>query len=176
MTPPRVRHYFAYGSNLHPLRLGRRTPSCQLMGAAQLSGYQLRFHKRSDADGSAKCNAMVTGDDRHAVMGAVYQMGLEDLAVLDRIEGLGPGGYERVVTSVTLAGDLIEVFFYAAIPSHVDARLRPFTWYRDLVWHGAAWHGFPREYVERIRRVTAVADPDPERSAQHQALIEEMQA
>lgn len=174
MIQTRPCHYFAYGSNLHPLRLGRRTPSCRLLGVAALTGYQLRFHKRSDADGSAKCNAMSTGDHQHTVIGAIYQLGTEDLAVLDRIEGLGPGGYERRTAEVILGDQSTPVFFYAALETHTDARLIPFTWYRDLVWYGAAWHGFPASYVERIRRVRARADPDPARSAEHRALFQAM--
>lgn len=34
--------YFAYGSNLHPLRLQRRTPSARLAGLAVLEGHVLR--------------------------------------------------------------------------------------------------------------------------------------
>lgn len=176
MAQTRPHHYFAYGSNLHPLRLGRRTPSCRLMGVAQLLGYQLRFHKRSDLDGSAKCNVVQTEAPLHAVIGVVYQMDPEDMAVLDRIEGLGPGGYERRAASVVLERRSMEVFFYAATETHIDARLTPFTWYRDLVWRGALWHRFPANYVERIRRVTAMADPDPARSAEHQALLQAMHA
>lgn len=176
MTRPRPRHYFAYGSNLHPLRLGRRTPSCRLLGVAKLAGHQLRFHKRSDIDGSGKCDVVRTGERRHTVMGAVYQIAAEELAVLDRIEGLGPGGYERITASVSLAGRSMPVFFYAATHTHIDSRLNPFAWYRDLVWYGAAWHGFPPGYVERIRRVSALADPDPARDAEHQALFQAMQA
>lgn len=168
--------YFAYGSNLHPLRLGRRTPSRRLLGVAQLTGYALRFHKRSDADGSAKCNVLSTGDERDVVMGVVYRMDAEDLAVLDRIEGLGPGGYERVSAQVALKGRLTNAFFYAAAESHIDDRLAPYTWYRDLVWHGAAWHGFPEQYVEQIRRIPATDDPDPVRSAQNQELIQAIRA
>ena len=52
--------YFAYGSNLHPTRLGDRAPSVELVGTAVLEGHALRFHKRG-ADGSGKCNALATG-------------------------------------------------------------------------------------------------------------------
>ena len=176
MTQARTYYYFAYGSNLHPLRLGRRTPSCRLLGVAKLTGYQLQFHKRSDADGSAKCNVLPAVEHRHMVMGAVYQLDTKDQAVLDRIEGLGPEGYERRTASVTVAGQRTSVFFYAALETHIDARLTPFTWYRDLVWCGALWHGFPAAYVERIRQIKALLDPDPARAAEHQALCQAMRA
>lgn len=176
MAQSRPRHYFAYGSNLHPLRLGRRTSSCRLLGVTELTGYRLHFHKRSDADGSGKCNILPTDEHRHTVMGAVYQLDAQDRAVLDRIEGLGPGGYERRTAEVVLAGQRAPVYFYAALETHIDARLAPFTWYRDLVWYGAVWHGFPASYVERIRRVAARADPDPTRCAEHQALFQAIQA
>lgn len=172
----RTYYYFAYGSNLHPLRLGRRTPSCRLLGVASLTGYRLRFHKRSDADGSAKCNVLPSEEHRDAVMGAVYELDMKDQAVLDRIEGLGPGGYERRTARVKLGGQHLSVFFYAALETHIDARLIPFTWYRDLVWCGALWHGFPAAYVEGIRRIKAFIDPDSARAAEHRALCEAMRA
>jgi hypothetical protein len=44
-------HYFAYGSNLHPLRLQERVPSAALLGWTHLHGWELRFDKRGRTDG-----------------------------------------------------------------------------------------------------------------------------
>ena len=49
-------YYLAYGSNLHPVRLTERVPSARFLGLTSLFGYQLRFHKRHEPDGSGKCN------------------------------------------------------------------------------------------------------------------------
>ncbi|WP_440997908.1 gamma-glutamylcyclotransferase family protein [Arhodomonas sp. SL1] len=169
-----TRRYFAYGSNLHPLRLGLRTPGCRLLGTAALPDYQLRFHKRSDGDGSAKADARHTGAGDDRVLGAVYEMRDDEIPVLDRIEGLGPGGYRVTTETVSLNGEALTVFLYVAVDSHIVPDWRPFAWYRDLVWHGARWQGFPADYVETIAAVQARPDPEPQRSADNRRLLEVM--
>ncbi len=39
-------HYFAYGSNLHPVRLIERVPSASLVGVIGISKHRLAFHKK----------------------------------------------------------------------------------------------------------------------------------
>ena len=173
MSSDRPHLYLAYGSNLHPLRLARRTPSCRLLGRASLPGFALRFHKRSDVDGSAKADACYTGRPRDQVHGVVYQLAAEEFPVLDRIEGLG-SGYRLCTVEVSWGGASLEAFLYRAEDGHVSPELRPFQWYRDLVWRGASYHGMPAEYVESIRRVPAVADPEAGRARRHADLLEAM--
>ena len=93
--------YFAYGSNLHPLRLAARTPSCRVVGPASLAGHALRFHKRSLASGDAsgKCDAYATGSCADVVHGAIYRIDRRELPVLDAAEGNGRG-YRRVTLSL----------------------------------------------------------------------------
>lgn len=167
-TRPRV--YFAYGSNMHPLRLGLRTPSARLLGRASLSGFQLRFHTRSDGDGSAKGDAWYTGNKEDTLYGAAYQIDPDELDALDRIEGVGMG-HRLLVADVDLAGERQEVFLYVAEHSHIDDRLQPYAWYRDIIWLGAAWHGIPDDYVAAIQAVPAQEDPDAERRELNEALL-----
>ena len=69
-----VLYYFAYGSNLHPVRLLERVPSAQLVGGMlSWSQHRLAFHKKSQ-DGSSKCNLVHTGEESDEVYGAIYQM------------------------------------------------------------------------------------------------------
>ena len=60
MTTPRVR-YFAYSSNMLTDRLRERVPSATAIGIGQLAGHSLRWDKRSERDGSGKCDAEATG-------------------------------------------------------------------------------------------------------------------
>ena len=173
MSSERPPLYLAYGSNLHPLRLTRRTPSCRLLGRASLQGFALRFHKRSDVDGSAKADACRTGRSGDHVHGVVYQLAAEEFPVLDRIEGIG-AGYRLTVLEVDCAGERREVFLYTAVESHVSPELRPFAWYRELVWRGARFHAMPEDYVHRIRRGPVMADPDPDRDLHHRCLLRDM--
>lgn len=161
-------HYLAYGSNLHPQRLRERVPSATLVGTVELRGRTIRFSKRS-VDGSGKCT-VVAGDPSDTVHGAVFQMDASDRPALDRAEGLGVG-YTEQREMLELAGRKIEVFLYVATPDHVDERLRPYRWYKDLVLAGARFHRFPPEYVAGLEAVSAMDDPDPQRRAANQRLL-----
>lgn len=158
--------YFAYGSNLLPRRLQARVPSARPRRTVQISGWSLRFHKRGQ-DGSAKCNLLRTGVSADIAHGAVYEIAADERAHLDRAEGLGHG-YELAWLELEELG---RVFLYCAAETHIDERLRPFTWYKDYVTAGARHHGFPAGYIASIRSIGAVHDPDPERHRQNLALL-----
>jgi hypothetical protein len=157
--------YVAYGSNLHPLRLAERTPSCRAVGVATLVGYELRFHKRSlmSDDGSGKCDAYATGRPEDAVHGAVYRIDARELAALDAAEGRGYG-YERVTAQVGGAGGNLAVQLYVAQPDWIDPGLAPYDWYLELVVRGARHHGLPAAYRRRLAGTRAIRDPDARRS------------
>ena len=158
--------YLAYGSNLLPQRLQRRVPSARTLTAVRLPGVSLRFHKRGQ-DGSAKCNLLESRRETDCAYGAIYDIAAQERGKLDRAEGLGKG-YELTWLDLEAIG---RVFLYAAAQTHIDDHLRPFRWYRAFVEAGAAYHGFPEEYVTGIRAVEAVDDPLPERHRQNLALL-----
>lgn len=164
MTRP-VR-YFAYGSNLHPVRLRERVPSARLVGTAVLPGWRLQFHKRG-RDRSAKCDVIPAAPKGDAVHGAIFALEPEERVRLDRAEGLGRGYEERWLE----LPDVGPVFFYVAAATHVDDRLLPFTWYRALVVAGARFHGFPRSYIRAIAAVPSVPDPRADRRERHLRLL-----
>ena len=83
-------HYFAYGSNLHPVRLRERVPSADLLGVVERPAHRLAFHKRSH-DGSAKCNLFHTASESDRVYGAIYRLDPGQKKDLDRHEGSGKG-------------------------------------------------------------------------------------
>jgi hypothetical protein len=161
--------YFAYGSNLHPIRLLERVPSACLVEPARLPGHDLRFHKRG-GDGSAKCDAAWTGRESDAVLGAVYRLAAHERMLLDGFEGEGRG-YDRREIVVEGAGGRRAVFTYLAARDAIDATLRPFDWYRGLVLAGTRRLAFPAAYVARVASVEAVADPDPARASEHARLL-----
>ena len=151
--------YAAYGSNLHPVRLSRRLATAKLCGTALVPGWSLRWNKRS-RDGSGKCSIESGGDGVHV---AIYTMSKEDRTRLDCIEGLGEG-YDGVTLQVPGFGPC---FSYTAAATHIDDSLQPYDWYRQLVLSGAAFHGFPRHYLERIQATQSTSDPD---TARHQEM------
>ena len=160
--------YAAYGSNLHPLRLGERLPSARLVGTGFLPDWSLRFHKLSK-DRSGKCS-IVPGDE--GVHFAIFDISDDDKLELDRIEGVG-SGYAATSLLIPPFGDCAT---YVAEASHVDEGLPPYDWYREFVLAGAAFHDFPADYVAHIAAVRAIKDPVIERSAAMWALAERIRA
>jgi hypothetical protein len=147
--------YAAYGSNLHPRRLERRTPSATLLGTAMIDGWSLHFDKRGQ-DGSGKCTIRRDGGSLYC---AIYDICPSDKTRLDAIEGVG-NGYVRSILPVPGYGLCAT---YVAETGYLDAALTPFCWYRDLVLVGAMAHGFDAAYLARIASVTTQTDPDPAR-------------
>jgi hypothetical protein len=166
-------HYLAYGSNLHPARLGARVPSAQLVGVAELPGRTLVFHKRS-IDGSAKCT-VAPGRASQRVHGAVFRLEAAEKALLDRAEGLGLG-YDEEWERLSVGSRSTRVFYYVASPEYLDPDLRPYHWYRNLVLAGARHHRFPAEYIAAIEAIESADDPDSDRCVQNEALLRECKA
>ena len=161
--------YFAYGSNLHPVRLQQRVPESKFLCVATLAGYRLCFHKRSD-DGSAKADAWFTGSANDVIYGAVYQMPESQRLVLDRYEGVG-SGYEVKQLQVVADDELHDAFVYVAQASHIDADLKPYHWYRDLVLRGAGHHCLPEYYLSTISAVESIDDALIERDQLNQEIL-----
>jgi len=161
--------YFAYGSNMHPLRLHKRVASSEIIECVSLPAYQLHFHKVS-RDGSAKCNLLYSGDPTDVVHGVVYRMRADERALLDQAEGLGRG-YELSHFSIDGAEHSHRVFCYLADPRYIDDQLKPYDWYKQLVLSAARYHGFPQDYVQRLAQVAAQPDQDQQRAGFHYALV-----
>jgi hypothetical protein len=125
------------------------------MATSFLPNWSLHFHKRSN-DGSGKCNILAGSGGIHV---AVFDISAEDKLALDRIEGLGRG-YSETLLSIPDIGDCVT---YVAQDSHIDGSLVPYDWYKELVMMGARVHGFPDDYLSRISSMQAIDDPDPDR-------------
>lgn len=154
-------HYFAYGSNLHPMRLSRRVPSSKLVSTAALQNYSLAFHKIGK-DGSAKCDVVFSSAPGDQVFGALYSIDPAEIPTLDEFEGCGYG-YQKASLTVVAGTTSVGAWAYLAQEDHTDPQLVPFDWYKELVLLGAAFHQFPQRYVDAIELVPTNQDPDPER-------------
>lgn len=165
-------HYFAYGSNLHPVRLTERVPSASLVGAIELARHRLRFHKKG-RDGSGKCNLSRTESTVNSVHGALYELNPAHKSLLDRYEGRG-AGYADERIDLQHRGREYTCFTYLAQRSHVADNLRPFHWYKQLVVLGAKYLEFPEAYVSSIESVASMQDPDHARRKESETLIEKI--
>jgi len=161
--------YLAYGSNLHPLRLGARVPSARAVGVVEMRGYTLAFHKRS-IDGSAKCLVYGGQAPNHKTYGVVYELDAGEKADLDRYEGAGNGYYEHNL-ELQLNGETCAPYLYLAQATHVDAGIVPYDWYKALVVAGARFHRFPAGYIAAIEAMPSQPDPDPGRARVNADLL-----
>ncbi len=164
-------YYLAYGSNLHPVRLGQRIASAVPMAPIELRGERIAFNKLG-RDGSAKCSLVAVPGSCVSVWAALYQMEAADTTVLDEHEGLGRG-YDKSWISILHGRSEVTAFTYRAAESHVTDAGEPFKWYRNLVLLGGRYFNFPPSYLQAIAEVPAVEDPDQVRSALNQRLIRE---
>ena len=147
--------YAAYGSNLHPIRLGQRIHSARCIGNGFVPAWSIKCHKRSK-DGSAKFNIVAGGN---GVYVAIFEISADDKIALDKIEGVGVG-YRTTTLSIPEFG---ECATYVAEDSYIDESLRPYDWYMKLVALGAQAHRFPRCYRQMIDEIRASRDPDERR-------------
>jgi gamma-glutamylcyclotransferase (GGCT)/AIG2-like uncharacterized protein YtfP len=161
-----ILHYFAYGSNLHPLRLKQRIASAQLVGTATIPGYELCFAKRGQDDSGKGHIKPVT--HLSVVHGVVYQMAAEHKTDLDHFEG---PGYTTTSFEVEIYRETYACYAYVGVSSHLDENLQPFHWYKSLIILGAEFHDFPASYIRNIQQTPSIPDLDWHRNRKNERLI-----
>ena len=149
-------------------RLRQRVPSARPIGIAPLSGWDLRFHKRSQ-DGSGKCNLVRSKESGATVHGVVFEIDPSEKQQLDEVEGLG---YRCEDLKVRIGAEVLTVYTYLAEARFLDDSLLPYGWYRDLVVAGAREHGLPEDYVEKLLAVQVRTDPNTKRDAENRRLLD----
>ena len=166
---PTAYRYFAYGSNMLTRRLiaADRAPSARPIGIGYVEGRRLTFNKASE-DGSGKCDAEATGKPSDRVYGVMFEIAVTDKAALDKAESLGVGYREEYVEVVTGTG-AVTLHTYIAIKKGTG--LRPYHWYKAIVVAGAVEHGLSNDYVEWLKAVESIEDPNAERRAKHEVLL-----
>ena len=138
---------FSYGSNMLRSRLSDRVCLFKRLGAAYLTGYTLRFNKKSTGRksyGSGKCNVSHTGNPDDRVWGALDCLTEEQFKELDRREDCD---YRRVPVRVTFDERKVEACLYVAKPEAVKPNLRPLGWYKRYVLEGAQELKLPSDYI-----------------------------
>jgi gamma-glutamylcyclotransferase len=161
--------YFAYGSNMlaERLRAKTRCSSATPVGVGAAENFSVRFTKRS-RDGSGK--AALVSQQGAVTYGVLYSVEASECVSLDAAEG---HGYEPV-TNFTVAefatGKILEARTYAGLPEYLDDALSPYDWYHALVIAGATHNGLPPEYIDALREIGLMADPDKARATRLEAL------
>jgi gamma-glutamylcyclotransferase len=161
--------YFAYGSNMLEqwLLSPDRVPAAKFAMQGFVKGRRLHFHKKSQ-DESGKCDIPESGNGTDIVYGVLYEMPDSDIGLLDAAEGAGHG-YTRSELMVSVEGQTPALAtVYLADASHIESRLLPYEWYRDLVSAGAEQHNLPNDYICAISSIPA--RPDPQRNTRATAV------
>jgi gamma-glutamylcyclotransferase len=135
--------YFAYGSNMDAERLGKRVDQVKVTGVGSVTGYDLRFNKRS-VDGSGKANLVERADA--VVEGVLFEV---SAAQLERLDGFEKG-YHRMPVSVVVNGATQSAITYVADPDQIDDSLTPTTEYLRLIRRGAEAFGLSDAYRQRL--------------------------
>jgi gamma-glutamylcyclotransferase len=145
--------YFAYGSNMNPVRLvdDRLKPKGVTLGqrvGGRLDGWRLAFDKvaRSPRGAGAGNIVMAPGQVVHGTLNEMPSAGLD---VLDVWEGVAGGHYERRTVPVVRAdtSEMVDAVTYVAL--RVGEGLRPT---RDYLGHLLAGRDLlPADYWEQLR-------------------------
>ena len=114
-------YYFAYGSNLHPVRLRERGLPAQLIGGTELRHHRLAFHKKGQ-DESSKCNLVRTDGEYDRVYGAIYELDSKHKNDLDSFEGKGYGYIDQNIM-LQHQGQEYNCFTYFAQQSHIVEKM-----------------------------------------------------
>ncbi len=160
--------YFSYGSNMSIRRLTARVPSAAFDTVARLEGHVMKFRKKSNLDGSAKCDIVETSNENDTVWGVVFEIDAGEKPGLDLAEGLGNGYEEKELELTGPSGNLVRAFTYYA--TEIDENLVPYTWYMEHVLTGARENGLPTDYIASIEQVESIQDPDRERHARELSI------
>ncbi len=138
--------YFAYGANMSGKIMRERCPAARPLGPACLHGYELVFSLPSKRWGGFVADVRPAAG--RCVWGVLWELGPEDLARLDVIEGVSAGRYRRERVAVTWHGRRVTAECY-----RVDSPLglgSPSPVYRQVLVEGAREHDLPESYVRHL--------------------------
>ena len=162
--------YFAYGSNMLSSRLQHKTrcPSAIKVGVATATGYQLNFSKKSN-DGSGK-GSLVEKTESSAI-GVIFNISKSELVALDKAEGVN-FGYRRVDDFIVTTKNGKEKITTSYLPQaqYCDDQLKPYDWYIALVIAGAMEHNFSKGYLDKLKCMPIIKDPDEKRRSRINAI------
>jgi gamma-glutamylcyclotransferase (GGCT)/AIG2-like uncharacterized protein YtfP len=146
--------FFAVGTNMNEELLRNWIPFPRRLTVASLSGFTLRWHKRSSEGG--KLAPLRTGHPDDVVWGVVYEVDGIAWQQIDEAQR-GAGYREERVTVVDPGRTEHDASVYVARTEMIDDSMLPMRSYRDPIVTAARANGLPAEYVDELAR-TPVAD------------------
>lgn len=148
--------YFAYGSNLWIDQKERRTSAIRTgvdrPRIARLANYRFAFNKRG---GKGRVYANIMACPGEEVIGVVYRCKPSTLETMSEYEG----GYERMAVTVVIEdGSSVEAITYVAMEKNVGGDARPSDEYLTRIITGAAQHGLPQDYLDKITLLASACE------------------
>lgn len=138
-TLPNPHLYFAYGSNLDPEQMDWRCPDAIALCRARLDGWSWRIGGRG--------YATISPTPDSTVWGALWNLSDNDLATLDRYEGVAGGLYRREVHSVMTDHQTIDALVYIENYNDIGS---PRGDYLDRILAGAHHFGLPQGWITEL--------------------------
>jgi gamma-glutamylcyclotransferase len=146
-------NYFAYGSNLCLERLKLSIPNVLFCCLAKLDNYELIFSgpvsslwKGSPANIRPKYGS--------SVCGVVWRIRKDDIAYLDKQEGVSSGIYKQIFLSVNplntnggFSKDIIECLSYIKVNTDTEEIGLPSPMYKNVILYGACSNSLPSHYI-----------------------------
>jgi gamma-glutamylcyclotransferase (GGCT)/AIG2-like uncharacterized protein YtfP len=132
--------YFAYGSNMDVVQMGRRCPSSEYVGLGRLANHRFIINARGVAT--------VIPDATGHVEGVLWHLANDDELTLDEYEGV-PTYYQRQQASVETNSAEIQALIYIANESTVGP---PRSGYMERIVAAAKQHGVGPIYLAELKQ------------------------
>jgi gamma-glutamylcyclotransferase len=146
------RWYFAYGSNMLPDQMAKRTGETAPAMVCRLLDYRLAFNKRYFLD-PVHVHANIVHSVGDQVWGVAYHCTLQAIQKIDLWENVLEDSYRHHDVEVLLTnGDSLSAFAYISGPGALCDDGAPPAEYLNRIVSGALHNGLPAAYIESIHR------------------------
>ena len=137
--------YFAYGSCMGD-DFVRTVPTYQRIGSAVLKGYRIAFSRYSYSRQGGVAD--IIQDDASEVEGILYQIGEDDIQILDDREGVHVGIYRRIPVNVQMGNRNVKALTYEVVDKSL-IEYAPDEYYASLIL-GVAKQMLSNEYATKL--------------------------
>lgn len=167
MPKTKTNLYIAYGSNLHLGQMERRCPTAEVVGTAELEGYELLF--RGSRHGAV---ATVEPLEGSKVPVLLWNIRPRDEASLDVYEGW-PSFYRKEIHEVELGGEKVPAMVYIMTDGHEYGE--PSDSYYNTIREGYESAGFDQDVLDQaVEKSTQLAQIED--LIQEEMLLEQREA
>lgn len=140
--------YFAYGSNMDKLQMGKRCSNYTFLGKALLNGFILDFTRESSHWNGGVAD--IVNDPNHTVWGILYELNNKDLDSLDYYEAC-PQYYKRKKVNVVFNSIAINAIAYEVV--NKKTFIPPSKKYLSIIIQAAIENDFPEEYIDYLKSI-----------------------